>query len=87
MFQEVLVPREVELAIVERYCDGECAGDTMRLIDLYKPYPDIYWFLWALIQKNVSSIKFDFYTYGKVKYDNAQKNLRFIEKEYGIRLS
>ena len=87
MFQEVLVPREVELAIVEHYCDGQCPNDTMRLIDLYKPYPDIYWFLWALIQKNVSSIVFDFYTYGKVKYDNAQKNLRFIEKEYGIPLS
>ncbi len=24
MFQEVLVPREVELAIVEHYCDGQC---------------------------------------------------------------
>ena len=57
------------------------------MIDLYKPYPDIYWFLWALIQKSVSSIVFDFYTYGKVKYENAQKNLRFIQTEYGIGLS
>ncbi len=87
MFQEVLVPREVERKLVEHYCDGACPDDTIRMIDLYKPYPDIYWFLWALIQKNVSSIKFDFYTYGKVKYDNAQKNLRFIQTEYGIGLS
>jgi ethanolamine kinase len=87
MFQEVLVPREVEHRIVELYCDGACADDTIRMIDLYKPYPDIYWALWAWIQQNVSSIKFDFYTYGKVKFENAQKNLRFIETEYGIRLS
>ena len=86
MFQEILVPREVEKKIVEHYCEGNCPDKTLRMIDLYKPYPDIYWFLWALIQKNVSSIKFDFYTYGKVKYDNAQKNLRFIETEYGITL-
>jgi len=87
MFQEILVPREVEHRIVEHYCDGQCPDETIRLIDLYKPYPDIYWFLWALIQKNVSSIVFDFYTYGKVKYENAQKNLRFIETEYGLSLS
>ncbi len=87
MFQEVLVPREVERKIVERYCDGARPEDTVRMIDLYKPYPDIYWALWAWIQQNVSSIKFDFYTYGKVKYENAQKNLRYIETEYGIGLS
>ncbi len=87
MFQEVLVPREVEHKIVGHYCDGQRPDDTIRMIDLYKPYPDIYWALWAWIQQNVSSIKFDFYTYGKVKYDNAQKNLRYIETEYGIRLS
>jgi thiamine kinase-like enzyme len=87
MFQEILVPREVEHKIVEHYCDGACPDETIRMIDLYKPYPDIYWALWAWIQQNVSSIKFDFYTYGKVKYDNAEKNLRFIETEYGIRLS
>jgi len=81
------VPREVERKIIEHYCEGQCLDQTIRMIDLYKPYPDIYWFLWALIQKNVSSIVFDFYTYGKVKYDNAQKNLRFIETEYGIALS
>jgi len=86
MFQEVLVPREVEKKIVEHYCEGNRPDKTVYLIDQYKPFPDIYWFLWDLIQKNVSTIPFDFYTYGKVKYDNAQKNMRFIEKEYGIAL-
>jgi thiamine kinase-like enzyme len=86
MFQEILVPREVEKKIVEHYCEGKDFDHTLYMIDLYKPFPDIYWFLWSLIQLNVSSIKFDFYTYGKVKYDNAQKNMAFIQKEYGIPL-
>jgi len=86
MFQEILVPREVEKKIVERYCEGKDFEKTLYMIDLYKPFPDIYWFLWSLIQLNVSAIKFDFYTYGKVKYNNAQKNLEFIQREYGIKL-
>lgn len=84
MFQEVLVPREVEKKIVERYCECQDFERILRMIDLYKPFPDIYWFLWALIQQNVSSIKFDFYNYGRVKYENAQKNLQFIRREYSI---
>ncbi len=86
MFQEILVPREVEKGIVEHYCEGREQDRTTYMIDLYKPFPDIYWFLWSLIQKNVSSIKFDFYNYGRVKYENAQKNLRFVTEEYGVAL-
>ena len=52
---------------------------------MFKPFPDIYWFLWSLIQKTVSSIKFDFYTYGKVKFDNAQNNMNFLASEYSIK--
>jgi len=86
MFQEVLVPREVEMKIVEHYCEGKDFERTLYMIDLYKPFPDIYWFLWSLIQLNVSTIKFDFQTYGRVKFENAQKNMEFIRREYGLRL-
>ena len=84
MFQEILVPREAEKQIVETYCDGYKFDHTLYLIDLFKPFPDIYWFLWSLIQLNISKIEFDYYNYGKIKYENALKNLSFIKDEYGV---
>jgi ethanolamine kinase len=87
MFQEILVPREVEKQIVTQYCNGQNFDRVLFLIDLHKPFPDIYWFIWSLIQLNISKIPFDYYTYGKVKYDNALKNLTFIQQEYGVAVS
>jgi len=84
MFQEILVPRQSEKEIVTTYCGGNDFEKTLFFIDLFKPFPDIYWFLWSLIQLNVSKITFDYYTYGKVKYENAVKNLEFIREEYGV---
>ena len=84
MFQEIIVPRDAEKSIVENYCDGNNFERTLFLIDLFKPFPDIYWFLWSLIQLNISKIEFDYYNYGKVKYENALGNLKFMEAEYGV---
>jgi len=84
MFQEILIPRESEKSIVAEYCEGDNFDRTLFLIDLFKPFPDIYWFLWSLIQLNVSKIEFDYYTYGKVKYENAVGNMKFIDEEYGV---
>ncbi len=84
MFQEVLVPREAEKLIVEEYCAGHKFEHVLYHIDLFKPFPDIYWFLWSLIQLNISKIEFDYYNYGKPKYENALENLKFIKKEYGV---
>ncbi len=84
MFQEVLVPRESEKAIVKAYCNDTEFERNLYFIDLFKPFPDIFWFLWSLIQLNISTIKFDFYSYGKTKYENAQGNLAFLNKEYGM---
>ena len=86
MFQEILVPREVEKSIVEHYCEGRDFDRNLYLIDLFKPFPDIYWFLWSMIQKNISKIEFDFYTYGKVKYENARGNIEFVKEEYNVRI-
>lgn len=86
MFQEILVPREVEKSIVEHYCEGRDFDKNLYLIDLFKPFPDIYWFLWSMIQKNISKIEFDFYNYGKVKYENARGNIEFIEREYNLKV-
>ena len=84
MFQEILVPREAEKGIVKEYCKGNDFDRTLFLIDLFKPFPDIYWFLWSLIQLNISKIDFDYYNYGRVKYENAIGNLKFVEREYGV---
>jgi len=84
MFQEILVPRESEKQIVAAYCQGEDFDRNLYFIDLFKPYPDIYWFLWSLIQLNISKIEFDYYDYGKVKYENAVENLSFIQTEHGV---
>lgn len=84
MFQEILVPRDVEVQIVTEYCRGRDFARDLFYIDLFKPFPDIYWFLWSLIQLNISKIEFDYYNYGKVKYDNAMANMTFIETEYGV---
>jgi thiamine kinase-like enzyme len=84
MFQEILVPRESEKQIVEEYCRGREFDRNLYYIDLFKPFPDIYWFLWSLIQLNISKIEFDYYSYGKTKYENAIGNLKFIKKEYGV---
>jgi thiamine kinase-like enzyme len=84
MFQEILVPRDAEKNIVAEYCNGKAYDRTLFLIDLFKPFPDIYWFLWSLIQLNISKIEFDYYNYGKVKYENAIGNLAFMNEEYGV---
>ena len=86
MFQEILVPRDIEKNIVEHYCEGKDFEETLYLIDLFKPFPDIYWFLWSMIQHNISKIKFGFYNYGKVKYENAQRNIKFIQEEYSLKI-
>jgi thiamine kinase-like enzyme len=84
MFQEILVPRETEKQIVEEYCQGRQFEHNLFRIDLFKPFPDIYWFLWSLIQLNISKIEFDYYDYGRVKYHNALGNLTFIKEKYGV---
>ena len=84
MFQEILVPRDAEIKIVESFCEGKNFEETLYYCDMFKPFPDIYWFLWSLIQLTVSKIKFDYYTYGETKYNNAMNNFEFLKEEYMI---
>ena len=86
MFQEILVPREVERKLLEIYWENTDMNHHEYMTDLFKPFPDIYWFLWSLIQQNISTIAFDYYNYGKVKYQNAQGNIQYLRDHYGVRL-
>ena len=85
MFQEILVPRETEARILKIYWEDRDMDRRTYMTDLFKPFPDIYWFFWSLIQLNVSTIDFDFYTYGRVKYENAQKNIQYLRDHYAAR--
>ncbi len=82
MFQEILVSRKIEKRLIKLYCKNHNFDKNLYYIDLFKPYPDIYWFLWSLIQLNVSTIEFNFYNYGKTKFENALNNLELINEKY-----
>jgi thiamine kinase-like enzyme len=86
MFQEILVPRNVEREILRVYWEDKDLDHHIAMTDLFKPFPDIYWFLWSLIQRNISTIDFDYYNYGKVKYENAQSNIQYLKETYGVPL-
>ena len=85
MFQEILVPRETEAELLKIYWEEKDMDQHIYMTDLFKPFPDIYWFFWSLIQLNVSTIDFDFYNYGKVKYQNAQENIQYLRDHYDAR--
>ena len=84
MFQEVLVPREVERRLLAVYGETDRMGRLEFLIDLFRPFPDVYWFLWSLIQRNVSAIEFDYDQYGRQKYARALESIACLRKEHGI---
>ncbi len=86
MFQEILVPVEIEEKILRIYWEDSNMDEHIRKTDILKPFPDIYWFLWSLIQLNISGIEFDYYNYGKVKYENAQKNIARLRFCYGLQI-
>ena len=86
MFQEILVPRDVERNLLKVYWEDRALDFHQYMTDLYKPFPDIYWFLWSLIQLNLSAIPFDYYGYGKVKFENAQKNIAYLKDFYQTKL-
>ena len=84
MFQEILVPRNIERQLLETYWDNCNMEYNVYMTDIFKPFPDIYWFLWSLIQLNISRIEFDYYNYGKTKYENAQKNINQLRRDYSL---
>lgn len=84
LFQEILLPAEVERGLLAVYWQDGRTDHHQYMTDLFKPFPDIYWFLWSLIQRNISTIDFDYYRYGKVKYDNAWKNIDRLRNHYGV---
>ena len=86
MFQEILVPREIEEKILRTYWQDRYMDEHLYKTELFKPFPDIYWFLWSLIQLTLSNIEFDYYDYGKFKYETAQRNIQMLRDRYGLNI-
>lgn len=86
LFQEILVPREIEERILRIYWEDQNMDEHLRKTDMFRPFPDMYWFLWSLIQSNISAIKFDYYNYGKVKYENARGSIQMLRDRYRMRI-
>lgn len=86
MFQEILVPKTVEKNLLAIYWENRDLNYHEYMIELLKPFPDIYWFLWSLIQLNISTIPFGYYEYGRMKYENAQKNIKHLRDDYALKI-
>ncbi len=86
LFQEILAPREIEERILRIYWEDQNMDEHLRKTDMFRPFPDMYWFLWSLIQSNISAIKFDYYNYGKVKYENARGSIQALRDRYCMRI-
>jgi thiamine kinase-like enzyme len=84
MFQEILVPEAIEEKILRIYWEDRNMKEHFLKIALFKPFPDIYWFLWSLIQLSVSSISFDYYHYGQKKFENALANVQRLRERYDL---
>ncbi len=86
MFQEILVPRDIELKLLEIYWGNRDMEKHVYMTDLFKPFPDIFWFFWSMIQLNTSKIKFDYYNYGKDKFENALGNIDHLRENYRVEI-
>jgi hypothetical protein len=76
----------VERNLLRIYWEDKDLDFHQYMTDLFKPFPDIYWFLWSLIQLNISTIPFDYYNYGKVKFENAQGNIAYLRDFHKAKL-
>jgi hypothetical protein len=75
---ELFINRDVEM-------DNLRCPESLRVTQkLVKSFPDIYWFLSSLIQLNISTIPFDYYNYGKVKFENARKTIDYLKGQYHL---
>lgn len=86
MFQEVLVHEKVEKNLLSIYWENKDLNYHEYMTELLRPFPDIYWFLWSLIQSNISTISFDYYEYGRTKYENAKKSIKRLREDYGLKI-
>ena len=70
-FGEMFFSDDVENTLLKHYF-GESNEIIKSKIYIYKAIADIKWASWAFIQDKLSSLDFDFYKYGALKYLRAR---------------
>ena len=70
-FGEMFFSEDVEEELLIEYF-GESNEIIKSKIYIYKAIADIKWASWAFIQDKISTLDFDFYKYGALKYLRAR---------------
>ncbi|MGF7189215.1 choline kinase family protein [Robbsia andropogonis] len=70
-FGEMFFTPDMELALVEEYF-GSVTSQTLARIAVNKALADLKWATWAMVQRAISCIDFDFYKYGAWKHMRAR---------------
>ena len=63
-----------EKIIINEYLGKDDEQKLSRMY-LYKIISDLWWSIWAMIQSKISTIEFDYYTYGNDRFDRLRKNV------------
>jgi len=70
---------EQEKLLLKSYSGKDNHSEYCRM-KLHKLTADIWWGMWGMIQDKISSLDFDFYTYGIRRFERFRKN--YYEGEY-----
>ena len=70
-FGEMFFTPEMESALIEEYF-GRVTPQTLARVAVNKALADLKWSTWAMVQRAVSQIDFDFYKYGVWKHMRAR---------------
>ncbi|MCF8053309.1 MAG: phosphotransferase [Desulfobacterales bacterium] len=70
---------EQEEILLKTYC-GEMSEGRLCRMRLHKLTADVWWGMWGMIQDKISSLDFDFYTYGIRRFERFRRN--YYEGEY-----
>ncbi len=62
-FGEMFFPVDVERRLIEEYF-GTCTDQAFGRVQIYKALADIKWSAWAMVQREISELEFDFAKYG-----------------------
>lgn len=66
-FGEMFFTRDVELDLIEEYF-GSVDSRIVARVTVYKALADLKWSTWAMVQRQVSELDFDFHKYGIWKH-------------------
>jgi len=66
---------EQEKIIIREYC-GNNDDEKYARMYLYKIISDLWWGIWAMIQSKISTIDFDYFSYGNDRFERMRANIK-----------